>query len=122
VSFSFFLSIFLILYLQQFVLNRKGTLKNKIKEKKLDMDFHKQNKHHTKSASFAAAASSELTCLKSMHGLPHPFSTTISGTEDKFSLEPSKVSIIASTSKPPASAALRRMSQCCGQEESVPFF
>jgi len=84
-----------------------------------DKDFDNRIQSHTKSASFAAAASSELTCLKSMHGLPHPFSTTIKGTEDELSLEPSEVFIIASTSRPPASAALRRMSQCCGIGKSV---
>ena len=57
-----------------------------------------------------------------MQGLPHPFSTTISGTRDEFSLEPSWPLTIASTSKPPASAALRRMSQCCEQDKSVQLF
>ncbi|KAJ6977492.1 hypothetical protein NC653_029410 [Populus alba x Populus x berolinensis] len=54
-----------------------------------------------------------------MHGLPHPFSTTIKGTDEELSLETSEVFIIASTSRPPASAALRRMSQCCGTGKSV---
>lgn len=85
-------------------------------------DFDNRIQSHTKSASFAAAASSELTCLKSMHGLPQPFSTTIKGTEEELSLEPSEVFIIASTSRPPASAALRRMSQCCGIGQSVSSF
>jgi len=69
----------------------------------------------------AAAASSELTCLKSIHGLPHPFSTTIKGTDGEFSLELFEVLIIASTSKPPTSAARLRMSQCCKLEELVPL-
>ena len=73
----------------------------------------------TKSASFAAAASSELPCIISMHGLPHPFSTTIKGTGEEFSLEPSEVPVIASTSRPPASAALRRTSQYCWIVESA---
>lgn len=80
------------------------------KEKTLDNFFH------TKSASFAAAANSELTCRKSMQGLPHPFSTTINGTEDELSIQLSWLLIIASTSRPPATAARRRMSQCCGHE------
>lgn len=74
-------------------------------------------RYYTKSASFAAAANSELTCLNSMQGLPHPFSTTINGTKHELSLGPSRPLTIASTSKPPASAARRRMSQCCGQEQ-----
>lgn len=78
--------------------------------------FEKGN-GYTKSAPLAAAAKSELTCLKSMHGLPHPFSTTIKGTEEELFLEPSWMLIIASTRRPPVSAALRRISQCWGNNQ-----
>jgi len=82
---------------------------------KVALPTKNKNGPPTKSASFAAAANSELTCLKSIHGLPHPFSTTIKGTKDEFSFELS-VLIIASTSKPPASAARLRISQCYKQK------
>ena len=75
----------------------------------------------TRSASFAAAASSELTCRKSIHGLPHPFSTTIRGTDSGASLRSSWMPAIASTSNPPASAAFRRIPQCCDTLSYVNF-
>ncbi|CAL1403458.1 unnamed protein product [Linum trigynum] len=65
----------------------------------------------TRSASIAVE-SSELTCLKSMHGIPQPFATTLTGSDNEFSSEPSELVIIAFGSSPPASAALLRMSQC----------
>jgi hypothetical protein len=77
--------------------------------------------HLTKSASFAAAASSELTCRKSIHGLPHPFSTTISGTDTDSSLRSSWMPAIASTISPPASAAFRRIPQCCDTKKLIEF-
>lgn len=51
-----------------------------------------------------------------MHGLPHPFSTTIKGTELDFSFEESWVAI-TSTSSPPAFAAFRIISQCYKSKE-----